>query len=83
MFDLTASLKADGFQLDNKSEPTETAATIIKAQILGDELRALGLAIGSDVCETIIHAIEKRFAQHCNSRQFSGPEADAISKRSV
>jgi hypothetical protein len=59
-----------------------TAATV-KARILDDELRALGLSIGPERCEAIITAIEQRFSEHCNSRPITNEEAEAISRRGV
>ena len=60
-----------------------TQATAIKAKFLAEELRTLGFSISPEVCEELIVAIDRRFAEHCNSYSLSKEEAEAISRRNV
>ena len=66
-----------------RQDAAPVSAATIKARILDEELRALGLSIGPEHCEAIMTAIEQRFAEQCNSRPMTNEEAEAISKRSV
>ena len=66
-----------------EQDSAAVSAATVKARILDEELRALGLSIGPERCEAIMTAIEQRFAEQCNSRPMTNKEAEAISKRSV
>jgi hypothetical protein len=66
-----------------QQDSAAVSAATVKARILDEELRALGLSIGPERCEAIITAIEQRFAEQCSSRPMTSEEAEAISKRSV
>jgi hypothetical protein len=66
-----------------QQDAAPVSAATVKARILDEELRALGLSIGPERCEAIMTAIEQRFAEQCNSRPMTNEEAEAISKRSV